>query len=126
LSGPSIYMSNHLDNPCFECGQCCQKLRVSFYHGEVLRDQGGELIGAVPPDLVTQITPHMVCMKGTETGKQGCIALHHDDQQGYRCTIYEQRPSPCREFNTLNDDGSINPLCDKLRKAVGLTGVRTN
>jgi uncharacterized protein len=119
-------MSNHLDNPCFECGQCCQKLRVSFYHGEVLHGEDGHPIGLVPPEFVTQVTPHIVCMKGTETGKQGCVALSHDDQEGYRCTIYEQRPSPCREFNILNDDGSINPLCDKLRKAVGLPSVQTD
>lgn len=126
MSGPTIYMSNHLDNPCFECGQCCQKLRVSFYHGEVLHGEDGHPIGLVPPEFVTQVTPHIVCMKGTETGKQGCVALSHDDQEGCRCTIYEQRPSPCREFNILNDDGSINPLCDKLRKAVSLPSVQTD
>lgn len=119
-------MSNHPDNPCFECGQCCQKLRVSFYHGEVLHGEDGHPIGLVPPEFVTQVTPHIVCMKGTETGKRGCVALSHDDQEGYRCNIYEQRPSPCREFNILNDDGSINPLCDKLRKAAGLPSVQTD
>ena len=119
-------MTNPINNPCFECGQCCQKLRVSFYHGEVLHLDKGQVIGMVPPDLVTQLTPHMVCMTGTESGQQPCVALRHDDERGYRCNIYEQRPSPCREFNIFNEDGSVNPLCDKLRKAVGLPSIQTS
>ena len=119
-------MTNPINNPCFECGQCCQKLRVSFYHGEVLHLDKGQVIGMVPPGLVTQLTPHMVCMTGTESGQQPCVALRHDDERGYRCNIYEQRPSPCREFNIFNEDGSVNPLCDKLRKAVGLPSIQTS
>jgi Fe-S-cluster containining protein len=117
-------MSHSHNNPCFECGQCCQSLRVSFYHGEVLHHDGEQVIGMVPPEFVTQLTPHMVCMKGTEAGKKPCVALGFDDELGYRCSIYEQRPSPCREFNVLNDDGSLNPQCDKLRKAAGLASVK--
>lgn len=118
------YMSTTIDNPCFECGQCCQRLRVSFYHGEVLREDAAQPIGTVPARFVTQLTPHIVCMKGTETGKLGCVALRHDRVNGYRCSIYEHRPSPCREFNIFNEDGSLNPLCDKLRKEAGLAAVR--
>jgi Fe-S-cluster containining protein len=117
-------MSATIDNPCFECGQCCQRLRVSFYQGEVIHENDQGPIGTVPQDMVTQLTPHLVCMKGTEAGKQLCIALRHDPQSGYRCAIYESRPSPCREFNIFNEDGSLNPLCDKLRKEVGLGAVR--
>ena len=122
-------MSTDTTNPCFECGQCCQKLRVSFYHGEIATnsddDQDHQSTGVVPPELTTQLTPHLACMRGTETGKQGCVALSHDATQGYRCTIYDQRPSPCREFNIYEEDGSLNPLCDKLRKAAGLNSVPT-
>ncbi len=119
-------MSNLDNNPCFECGQCCQKLRVSFYHGEVLHQDKDQLIGMVPPEMVTQLTPHIVCMAGTEDGKQSCIALRHDLQHGCRCSIYEQRPSPCREFNIFNEDGSVNLLCDKLRSAVGLPSIEAS
>lgn len=120
-------MSTDTSNPCFECGQCCQKLRVSFYHGEIAINSGdvsGQLsAGSVPPELTVQLTSHLACMKGTETGKQGCVALSYDTEQGYRCTIYDQRPSPCREFNIFEEDGSLNPLCNKLRKAAGLRSV---
>jgi Fe-S-cluster containining protein len=120
-------MTTDSSNPCFECGQCCQKLRVSFYHGEIAADASGianhSSAGIVPPELTVKLTPHLACMKGTEGGQQGCVALSHDAEQGYRCTIYEQRPSPCRAFNIFEDDGSLNPLCDKLRKAAGLKSI---
>jgi Fe-S-cluster containining protein len=116
-------MSTDTPNPCFECGQCCQKLRVSFYHGEIASGQENESMIKVPPELTLQLTPHLACMRGTETGKQGCVALSHDEEQGYRCTIYDQRPSPCRAFNIIEEDGSLNPQCDKLRKAAGLSSV---
>ena len=104
---------------CFACGQCCQSLRVSFYHGEV----EGNGSGTVPANLVTQITPHLVCMKGTEKGKGRCIALTYTTTEGYRCSIYENRPSPCREFNVRNDDGRPNSECNTLRIAIGLDSV---
>ena len=120
-------MSFDLSNPCFECGQCCQKLRVSFYHGEIASDSsdlaGTPSTGIVPPELTVKLTPHLACMRGTEAGKDGCVALSHDEKDGYRCTIYEQRPSPCRAFNIFEEDGSLNPLCEKLRKAAGLKSV---
>ena len=123
LNKPSNNMSNSDNNPCFECGQCCRSLRVSFYQGEVIHEDNQGRIGTVPQGMVTQLTPHLVCMKGTEVGKQPCVALRHDPQSGYRCSIYESRPSPCREFNIFNEDGSLNPLCDRLRHQIGLPSV---
>ena len=114
-----------VDNPCFECGQCCQHFRVSFYHGEI----AGTGAGVVPTELTTQITPHLSCMKGTEKGRAPCVALRHSNEEGYRCSIYENRPSPCREFNILNDDGTVNQDCQKLqqiakqKKQQGLGGL---
>lgn len=100
------------DNPCFECGMCCQHFRVSFYHGEI----AGNGVGTVPEDLVTMISPHLACMKGTEKGSASCIALRHTEQEGYRCSIYEQRSSACREFNVTNDDGTPNQKCQELQE----------
>lgn len=105
-----------INNPCFECGQCCQHFRVSFYHGEIASHDHGY----VPPELTTPITPHLACMKGTEKGGGKCIALAYSKDGGYRCSIYEKRPSPCREFNIRNEDGQLNPDCLKLRRAIGL------
>ena len=87
-------------NPCFDCGQCCQHFRVSFYHGEI----EGNGVGIVPAELTTKLTDHLACMKGTEKGGAPCIALRHTKEEGWRCSIYENRPTPCREFNIFNDD----------------------
>jgi Fe-S-cluster containining protein len=96
------------ENPCLECGQCCQRLRVSFYHAE-----------PVPAALTVQLTPHRACMRGTEAGR-GCVALAHTPEAGYRCTIYEERPSPCRDFNVVEESGEANLTCARLRAEAGL------
>ena len=69
------------------------------------------------------ISPHLVCMKGTEQGGHHCIALEYAPQTGYRCSIYENRPSPCREFNPRNEDGSANLKCNELRQSAGLASL---
>ena len=98
-------------NPCFECGQCCQSFRVSFYHGEI----EGNGTGVVPAQLTSKVNDHLACMRGTEKGGAPCVALRYNAEEGYRCSIYEQRPIPCREFNILNEDGTLNPECQKLQ-----------
>ena len=104
-----------LFNPCFECGQCCQYFRVSFYHAEI----EGSGVGRVPLSYTTKINSHYACMKGTESGKGKCIALVHSEQKGYRCSIYDSRPSPCREFE-LYENGKPNSKCNELRINIGL------
>ena len=89
---------------------CCQYFLVSFYHGEI---DGN---GTVPEDLTTRVSTHLACMKGTEKGHAPCIALRHTHEEGYRCSIYEQRSSTCRSFDFLNEDGTINEECQKLRQ----------
>lgn len=101
-----------LTNPCFACGMCCQYLRVSFYHGEVACNG----VGTVPEELTTRISTHFACMKGTEKGGAACIALRYTAEEGYSCSIYEKRSSACREFNVLNEDGTINEKCQELQE----------
>lgn len=104
-------------NPCLSCGACCAYYRVSFYSGELT----GETGGSVPVELTTQIGPLRACMKGTELGKGRCIALRGElGQPGIYCTIYEARPSPCREFEIFDKNGIMNPDCAKLRLTLGL------
>lgn len=105
------------DNPCLSCGACCAYFRVSFYFGEVADERGG----TVPPELTLPAGPLRACMKGTENGGQRCIALRGEiGQPGIFCTIYEQRPSPCREFPAWLEDGSPNPDCQRVRARFGL------
>ncbi len=100
------------DNPCAGCGACCRHFRVSFYHGELDTQPGG----CVPAELTTWITPFRACMKGTEAGAGRCVALQDDG----RCSIYEHRPSVCREFPVFMEDGSMNPECLRLRAMYGV------
>lgn len=104
-------------NPCLECGACCNHYRVSFYCGELAGEHGGW----VPVELVTQLGPLRACMRGTEMGHGRCVALRGEvGKPGVSCAIYEQRPSPCREFETWMPDGTPNPDCQKLRVRLGL------
>lgn len=110
-------MAHTDDNPCLSCGACCAHFRVSFYCGELTGGSGG----FVPVELTSQVTPVLACMKGTEQGGQRCIALGGTlGQPGIHCTIYENRPTPCREFSMWRDDGSPNPDCNRLRVKLGL------
>ncbi len=98
-------------DPCRDCGACCQTLRVSFYHGELDTQPNG----FVPADLAVQLGPFRACMKGTQWGGGRCLALTEDK----RCSIYEHRPTPCRDFPAIVD-GALNPKCLELRKSCGI------
>ncbi len=101
---------------CNDCGACCKHFRVSFYQGELDTYPGGK----VPAELTQRVTPFLVCMNGTENGNDGgkgrCVAL----QENNRCSIYDNRPSPCREYAAYMDDGSLNPKCVQLRQLYGI------
>lgn len=101
-----------LRDPCSDCGHCCSYFRISFPWVET----SSYAQKPVPIALVSQLTPERVCMKGTEQGNGRCVALN----DAGRCTIYEQRPSVCRDFSIWNADGSVNEGCTKVRKAHGL------
>ncbi|TCK38792.1 hypothetical protein B0G84_4113 [Paraburkholderia sp. BL8N3] len=116
-----VDMADDVDNPCLSCGACCQHFRVSMYMGEMASSP----CGTVPDEMVSAINPLMVCMKGTEAGHGRCIALRGTvGEPGIRCEIYSQRPSPCREYRVWSEDGTPNPDCQRLRKAIGLQPLR--
>ena len=117
VTRPGAANDTSATNPCLSCGACCAHFRVSFYCGEIAGESGG----TVPAELVTQVSPLRGCMKGTEYGGQRCVALRGElGQDGIHCSIYEQRPSPCREFPAWLDDGTPNPDCQRVRMAIGL------
>lgn len=74
----------------------------------------------MPDEQVVLITPHRVAMRGTEYKPTRCVALLGEVGDAVRCTLYEQRASPCREFEASWVDGQHNPRCDEARKAHGL------
>lgn len=92
---------------CQRCGACCAHFRVSFYWTEA--DDGPQ--GSVPVSLTEQLNGHLRCMAGTSARAPRCIALQGDVGKDVGCTIYQQRPSPCREV--MPGD----PQCLKARAA---------
>lgn len=105
------------ENPCLSCGVCCSSFRVSFYHGEI-EDMP---FGWVPLRLVEKLTETRACMQGTSQKNPRCVALSGTLGVQTACTIYEQRPSPCREFETWDENGMPNPRCQERRLAFGLS-----
>ncbi len=83
-------------NPCITCGACCAAFRVSFYWAEV------------PPDspaahLTQALTPVLSCMAGTDQAQPRCVAIDGEIGAHTACTIYQHRPSPCREVMPGDD-----------------------
>jgi uncharacterized protein len=96
-----------LNNPCIECGACCATFRVSFYWAEA--DARG-----VPSQLTEQVNPWYGCMAGTNSASPRCVALEGTVGAKVDCTIYAQRPEPCRELQPGEEK------CNKARQLHGL------
>lgn len=90
------------------CGACCAYFRVSFYWAEM--KSGG---GVVPDEFTEPLTPFLSCMKGTNEKQPRCEKLIGEVGECVSCAIYEQRPSPCREFEQSWANGV------KMKLAIG-------
>ncbi|WP_230969023.1 YkgJ family cysteine cluster protein [Nitrogeniibacter aestuarii] len=104
-------------NPCLGCGLCCTHFRVSFYWAEGDDAPGGY----VPAHLTEKVNDFYRCMKGTGQAPRRCHALEGQVGESVACRIYEQRPSPCREFEVYLENGEPNPRCNELRLKAGLS-----
>ncbi len=104
-------------NPCITCGACCAYFRVVFYWREAENNSEHR----VPQNLTTDIDTFKRCMIGT-TEKSGnrCIALRGKVGQKVGCSIYLNRPTPCRAFPASYIDGGPNKRCAEARLAHGL------
>jgi Fe-S-cluster containining protein len=110
-------------NPCISCGACCAHFRVSFYFGELAgeSDDSEDSGGWVPIELTSKVNDFRAAMKGTELGNGRCIALRGEvGRAGVSCSIYDKRPTTCREFNAWQSDGTPDPDCQRLRALRGL------
>ena len=83
-------MSDPHDNPCLACGACCMSYRVSFYWAEA-HERG------LPEHLTEKVNAHLSCMAGTWSKAPRCAALATASGGTVACSVYEARPSPCRE-----------------------------
>lgn len=101
-------------NACVTCGACCASYRVSFYWAE-----GDDApAGIVPHQLTEKLNDFRRCMQGTNSATPRCVALQGDVGQAVSCAIYENRPTPCRDFD-ISWQGS-NDACDRARAKYGL------
>ncbi|MEJ2508519.1 MAG: YkgJ family cysteine cluster protein [Gammaproteobacteria bacterium] len=105
-----------MGSPCLSCGACCAHFRVSFYWSEAESFLGGR----VPIALTAPLGRHRLAMAGTDCAAPRCVALHGTVGDTLRCSIYDDRPSPCRDFVPSWQDGRPNPRCDEARAAYGL------
>ena len=97
-------------HPCQQCGACCAYFRVSFYWTEALES-------ALADGLVEQVSGHMACMAGTNAQLPRCHALQGEIGKEVTCTVYAQRPSPCRELQPGDEK------CTRARAWYGLGPV---
>lgn len=106
------------DHPCVRCGACCASFRVQFYWREANPKESEHV---VPAGLFEELTPLHRCMKGTaKKHNPQCAALKGRIGEKVGCSIYAERPSPCRAFTASLEDGRPNPRCDEARKKHGL------
>lgn len=108
-------METDESNPCLNCGACCAHFRISFYCGE-----SNALGGTVPDWMIEKLSDTMGCMSGTEAGSGRCVALAGKIGDSIACTIYENRPTPCREYHVWDEQGMPNPKCQELRAKRGI------
>lgn len=102
-------------NPCLDCGACCAAFRVSFYWTEGADAPGG----IVPVNATERLNAHLRCMTGSNSHTPRCAMLV-GDIPGARCSIYRQRPSPCREVEPWRADGTPDEKCRRAREINGL------
>lgn len=98
---------------CQTCGACCAAFRVDFHPAELA---GGAYAwnAGVPLALTVPVTPSCVRLCGTDEAAPRCIALAGEIGVAVHCTIYDGRPSPCREFDVEH------PACNRARQRHGL------
>lgn len=103
-------------HPCQSCGACCSAFRVAFHWAEAEPALGG----TTPAHLTSQLDPHRVAMLGTLAEPIRCVALRGVVGVAVHCTIYPDRPSPCRELSAAWERGEPSPQCDRARARHGL------
>ncbi len=103
-------------HPCQSCGACCAHYRVSLHWSEAEPSLGGR----TPVALTEPCGPHVLAMRGTWQAQPHCVALVGEVGTRVGCSIYEDRPSPCRTLQASWEHGFADAQCDRARHAYGL------
>lgn len=103
---------------CQTCGACCAFFIVAFPTSEL----NSEIGGMVPEGMTLPLDNLRSYMKGTKSKTRRCRCNALEGVVGHNvcCTIYENRPSSCRNFSRSWSANKGNELCDKARLAYGL------
>lgn len=107
-------------HPCRRCGACCASFVVAFHWAET----AGDAAAAVPSALTEPLDAHRVAMRGTFARTPRCTALQGAVGTLNHCSIYDRRPSPCRELQPAWEHGAPSPQCDRARARHGLAPLR--
>ncbi len=103
-------------HPCMSCGACCNYFKIQFHRYECLSENR-----LVPEELTYPvINSDKLVMIGTNKKDPRCIALQGVVGQKVKCSIYENRPTCCRDFTASYDEGVPNFRCDQARVAKGM------
>lgn len=103
-------------SPCERCGACCAFFPVTF----PLTDMEEAKNPAILQRFSLTSGALLRIMRGTELKPPRCIALQGEIGMRVRCSIYEQRPSSCRNFIRSWEEDTGNALCDRARCVFGL------
>ena len=104
------------ESSCLACGACCAAFRVDFHRADLA---AGARPG-VPLSLAVPVTASLYRMRGTDAAPPRCVALAGEIGQAAQCTIYENRPGPCRDFAPYAPLGMGDDACDRARRRHGL------
>jgi Fe-S-cluster containining protein len=103
---------------CITCGACCASPFVGEGYIQVNAEEEKRLDRLGLPVLEVMPGPDdRIVLLGTKENRQGdrvCVALDGRVGKQVFCTIYEHRPSLCRQFEA----GS--PECFEARRAAGV------
>lgn len=104
-------------HPCLSCGACCAAFVVAFHWSETA--PGADSVG-LPMTLTERLDAHRLAMRGTWAKRPHCAALRGEVGVAADCTVYAQRPSPCRELQPAWEHGQPSLQCDRARAVHGL------
>ncbi|HQZ01178.1 MAG TPA: YkgJ family cysteine cluster protein [Thauera sp.] len=107
------------DDHCTRCGACCAAFRVDFHPSEL----ASATLGGVADELTVPVTTTLARMCGTDASPPRCVALVGEIGVVARCSIYANRPSPCRDFAPYAALGIGEDACDRARRRHGLPAL---
>lgn len=96
---------------CQECGACCTYFKIIFNPKE------NPQVTKLGKDIFFVRKDGRAVMNGTDKFNKGrCVALTGEINTFVSCSVYDNRPDVCRQFQRVLPDGFINPRCLQARE----------